>query len=73
MALNNNQHLEADLYARRAEAPPWFVAACERHLGDLLAHHERGHGEITLRPLWARKGAKHGTTEENRAITREKG
>jgi hypothetical protein len=71
MAMNNDQHMEAESYARRNEAPPWFVDACHRHLGDLLAHHEIGHGEMILRPLWALKGPQHGTTKERGAYARQ--
>jgi len=67
------QHMEAEYYAKRAEAPPWIIEACAEHLADLLRYHDHGHGEITLRPLWARKGAQHGTTQEDRAHAREKG
>jgi hypothetical protein len=70
---DTNRIYEADYYATKGQVPPWIVEACDQHLGDLLRYHERGHGEMHMRPLWARKGVKHGTTEEDGAYAREKG
>jgi hypothetical protein len=58
--------MDAEHYAKRSEAPPWIIEASARHLADLLRYHDHGHGEITLRPLWARTGAQHGTTKKER-------
>ena len=65
------RQFEAEHYLTRGEVPPWVVEACDLHLGDLRRHHEDGHGEIHMRPPWARTGVKHGTTEEDGTDTRK--